>query len=500
MAKSTKNHNTQQNSAETEQEGWHAQGRWWLALGGVGVILVVGFVVFLVSDSSALSASISVIVGALLVLLELLDLNHPLQRLSHHLGRSRRNQVAVMGLLVITGGIWLFLGGWQLRMSACGALGCKSSTVVVRFAFDQWTSQGQSAGLDGNLSIATMREALFQKLSCVNGFQPVDPYTETILNELDLLINGNLRIQPDIELAIQLINPKARARLQSVTERQPWSEDQTQLELTLLTLQNNLFQKIVRAINIQLQPENAAFVSRIPTDNPEALRLNNQAVALILHRQLDQAAAQLEKAIAYDPRYADAYNNLGQLYRQRGDLRRAIEQYELATELLPCIALYHYNLGFAYEEDQQYDNAIAAYKAAITRNPAYGKAFNNLGFVYLQTGRLAEAEQYLQQGIAIDPSAAYLYKNLGRVYLAQGRPTEAIAQIQAAVTLFPDYAEARYFLAEAYRQAGQPQNACDQLAAYMPLAATDATDDPARVQSATVLSTTLSCSTRGATP
>jgi len=495
VAKPTKNNTKQQNSEGAGQERWHPQGRWWLALGGGGVILAVGFVVFLLSDSPALSASISAIVAALLVLLELLEINHPLRRLSHRIGSSRLSQVAIIVLLIIAAGIWLFPGRWQLETANCGDLGCKSSAVAVRFAFDEWTSQGEATTLDANLSIESMSEAIFQKLSCVNGFQPIDPYTENILDELDLLIKGNLTIQSDIELSVQLIDPKARQRMQSVAERQPLAGDQAQLELTILTLQNNLVQKILRAIDIQLQPENADLVNRIPTDDPEALRMNNQAVELILHDQLDQAADLLEKAIVRDPRYADAYNNLGQLYRQQGDLARAIEQYELAAELLPCVALYPYNLGFAYAENNEYDAAIAAYKAALARNPAYVKALNNLGFVYLQTDKLVEAEPYLKQGLAIDPTASYLHKNLGRVYLEQGRIPEAIDALKEAVDLFADYAEARYFLAEAYQQASQTQNACDQLAAYAPLAAADALDDPARAQAAATLRTTLNCPT-----
>ncbi len=480
---------------------WRWRPLFWWVVGATTLTLGIGFGAFMLADFGPLFASLGAMGAVLAFILGLSNLRQWAMRASHTISKRVGLQLMLTSLFVCTLLLWLFPGRAKILSLNCGDLGCKAPDIVLRFAFDEWTGEGQALGIDAGVSIEILRDALFQKLSCVDGFRGVELYNETILDKLDLLIHGNLRLVNNIELSAQLIviDPKTRQRLHSVSESQSLNE-QTKFELTLLTLQNNLFQEILETINFEIQPENAAFVNHIPTDDPEALRLNNQAVELILHNQLDQAEAQLKDAVARDDRYADAYNNLGRIYRQRGDWPSTIAAYEDAVRSLSCVPLYHYNLGFAYEENNEYDAAIAAYKAALARNPAYVKALNNLGFVYLQTDKLVEAEQYLQQGLVITPTASYLHKNLGRVYLAQDRPAAAIGALEQAVALYADYAEARYFLAEAYQQAGQTQNACDQLAAYAPLAVADALDDPARVQAATTLSTTLTCSTRGATP
>ena len=50
---------------------------------------------------------------------------------------------------------------------------------------------------------------------------------------------------------------------------------------------------------------------------------------------MDAAASMIEKAIVANPTYAEAYNNLGVLYRDAGSISLAIEAYEQCLKIDP---------------------------------------------------------------------------------------------------------------------------------------------------------------------
>ena len=83
-----------------------------------------------------------------------------------------------------------------------------------------------------------------------------------------------------------------------------------------------------------------------------------------------------EKAIEINKFNAMAYNNLGNLYMQLGNLQKAEEIF---------------------------------LKGTIT---GYGKIFNNLGTIYIKENNLLKAEMYLKKGIAYSPQYTPLYLNL----------------------------------------------------------------------------------------
>ncbi|CAL0310533.1 unnamed protein product [Lupinus luteus] len=50
---------------------------------------------------------------------------------------------------------------------------------------------------------------------------------------------------------------------------------------------------------------------------------------------MDAAARMIEKAITANPTYAEAYNNLGVLYRDTGEITQAIDAYEQCLNIDP---------------------------------------------------------------------------------------------------------------------------------------------------------------------
>jgi tetratricopeptide (TPR) repeat protein len=104
-------------------------------------------------------------------------------------------------------------------------------------------------------------------------------------------------------------------------------------------------------------------------------------------REYEQALQALQRAIALQPDFAEAYMNLAQVYHlDRDDLMEAIAACRRTTELRPDYAEGHANLGILLAEDGQLDEAMAEYRRAMELNPESNDAHWNYGLALLLTG------------------------------------------------------------------------------------------------------------------
>ncbi|HXP92802.1 MAG TPA: tetratricopeptide repeat-containing glycosyltransferase family protein [Candidatus Binatia bacterium] len=212
-------------------------------------------------------------------------------------------------------------------------------------------------------------------------------------------------------------------------------------------------------------------------------KVSNQAVtrynrAVQLHGQGDIAGAVLayEDATRINPRFAEAWSNLGNAYRQLGRRDDALRAYEAAIRAKPNFAAVYCNLGVllielerydeatrtletairlapqmpeayanlgqALRRDRRYEASIAASRKAIALRPDYRDAYLNVAVAALQIDALDDALLANQRALEIDPSCAQAYCNLAGALHALARYDEAIAACERAIALNPDYAEA----------------------------------------------------------
>ena len=64
--------------------------------------------------------------------------------------------------------------------------------------------------------------------------------------------------------------------------------------------------------------------------------------------KLDEAIEAYKMALAIEPDYAEAYNNMGSIFQEQGKLEKAITSYNKALSLKPDYAEAYYNMGNAY--------------------------------------------------------------------------------------------------------------------------------------------------------
>jgi serine/threonine protein kinase/tetratricopeptide (TPR) repeat protein len=110
-----------------------------------------------------------------------------------------------------------------------------------------------------------------------------------------------------------------------------------------------------------------------------------------------EAIAELEKAVAIDPKYGPAVNQLGYLHSRTGDFSKAVQYFERYSELNPglpnpvdSIAEMNIFLG-------NLDEAVAKYQAALTMKPDFYNSCIGLAYAHALKEDYAETEHWLEE-------------------------------------------------------------------------------------------------------
>ncbi len=149
-----------------------------------------------------------------------------------------------------------------------------------------------------------------------------------------------------------------------------------------------------------------------------------------------------KSTIAVSPDSPSAYNALGLMYKEKGDIGNALISFEKAIALKPDYTFAYNNLGNLYSDIGKREEAIVWYKKVIEINPKDLDAHYNLGITYSEIGRLDEAAASLRKAVEINPRDAQALVNLGIIYAGMGREEEARASFQQAIRVDPDNAAA----------------------------------------------------------
>jgi tetratricopeptide (TPR) repeat protein len=164
-----------------------------------------------------------------------------------------------------------------------------------------------------------------------------------------------------------------------------------------------------------------------------------------------------KQAIAINPNYAQAYNNLGQIYQELKKSDAAVANYDKAIHLQPDFAEAYCLRGDALTELKQLDAAIESYNKAIAIKPAFVEAFCNRGKALLACMLLDAAVDSFNQAIAAKPDSAEVFSNRGNAQQGLNQLSDAINSYNTAIALKPDWAEAYWNKAIALLLTGELQ-------------------------------------------
>lgn len=171
----------------------------------------------------------------------------------------------------------------------------------------------------------------------------------------------------------------------------------------------------------------------VPADSAAAHLVAAQVMVRL--EMEEQATAELENALAKDPRMPSANYLLGQMamFRGRLDAAIALTGRELATN--PGHSMAWSQLGDAYSRQSKWDDAIAALQKSIWLNPYYSAPYILLGRAYMKKAQPARAEAMLRRAIQYDPNNRSAHYLLGQLLQQTGRADEAKREFEIAERL-----------------------------------------------------------------
>ena len=185
----------------------------------------------------------------------------------------------------------------------------------------------------------------------------------------------------------------------------------------------------------------------VRADATRAIYHADLALAYQSARRLREAAASYRKAIELKPDFAEAWNNLGNVYRELGDETQAISCFDRALQLAPDLAEAHSNLAEMRLERRQFNEALASILEALRLRPESAEIRLMLGDWYAAQNRTAEAVGPYRHALTIKPNLAAAHYKLGTALRSEKQFIEAADCFHETLRLVPESVEALNALA-----------------------------------------------------
>jgi transcriptional regulator with PAS, ATPase and Fis domain len=115
--------------------------------------------------------------------------------------------------------------------------------------------------------------------------------------------------------------------------------------------------------------------------------------------------------------------NLGALFKEKGELEKALEQYQKVLDSNPGNLAALGSCGDCFMALERYDEAITIYRKALKKAPAGVERWNlqnDLGICYFKKGELEKAVVEFKDVLKQDPDHVNAIYNLGQVYYHEG--------------------------------------------------------------------------------
>jgi tetratricopeptide (TPR) repeat protein len=138
----------------------------------------------------------------------------------------------------------------------------------------------------------------------------------------------------------------------------------------------------------------------------------------------DEAQAELETALAREPKLPEAHHMLGEIAIYRAQIDRAVAEFNREIAINPGFAMAYYRLGDAYTRREDWEHAVPPLQRAVWLDPTYSGPYILLGKTYLKQGDLPEAERMLRRALQMDPNNASAHYLLGRTLIQSGHEEE----------------------------------------------------------------------------
>jgi tetratricopeptide (TPR) repeat protein len=141
------------------------------------------------------------------------------------------------------------------------------------------------------------------------------------------------------------------------------------------------------------------------------------------------AVTHFENGLQVFDQDASAHNDLGNCYRQLGELDRAEASFLRARELTDSIYV-SLNLAEVYTAQKRFKEAETVLLRAVEKGSKTGDGYYGLALVYLQQGRLDDAEAALVRADSYPHQIADIHVVLAEIYWQKQKSSDAFSQLE----------------------------------------------------------------------
>ena len=171
---------------------------------------------------------------------------------------------------------------------------------------------------------------------------------------------------------------------------------------------------------------------------PKALELNRSGAAALAAGDLVTAEARLAVALEYNPRFTEAWVNLGLVELRRGNFEVAKKYLVRARELNPDLPAPHHALGLLADKQGRRDEAEEHYRDALAVDPGFAAARVNLGRRLFERGAYDDAREQFLRLAEVAPEMLEAWTGLVESLLRLRRDAEADETLERARDAFGD--------------------------------------------------------------
>jgi serine/threonine protein kinase/TolB-like protein len=229
--------------------------------------------------------------------------------------------------------------------------------------------------------------------------QVIDPKKVAAELNVDTLLTGSfIREGDELRITTQLIDVKPDKIL--------WRDVIDLKYDRLLTVQDRVSEQIIKGLELNLTPAEAANIKPAQPISSEAYEYYLRGIDFYSLNQFADAISALERSTSIEPNYAPAWAHLGRAYTT------------------------HASLEFGGRDD--YMKAQAAYEKAIALNPALVEPRIYMANLFTDTGRVEQAVPLLRSVLQDSPNNAEAHWELGYAYRFAGMLNESVTECERA--------------------------------------------------------------------
>jgi eukaryotic-like serine/threonine-protein kinase len=259
----------------------------------------------------------------------------------------------------------------------------------------------------------------------------------------------------------------AQLKLQETSSgKTTWSEEFSALPQDVFAMQDEIYNKLLTALDVKPTNEELALGASRPTENVDAYDLYLRGRSAIRNQRsvatLNSAIQLYNEALKRDPGFglayaglADAYLDLYRFTKDPALPQKALGAALQADQLSGSKPEVHFSLGSVYMATGKNTEAVAEFKRALELAPNSDEGYRRLGSAWLAAGHKDDALAAYQQSVRLNPYYWLNYAMLGKAGLAFGENEKAIAAYQRVIELVPNRADGYNGLGIAYFQQGK---------------------------------------------